>query len=295
MARQMFGFAALTNETMLDEMERKAKASAETRAKRGDRMGQRPYGEVRRLKDGRVVGEDEDVDLVLRTFREAGSYFAAARRLNELGVPARSGGPWYPRTVQRIVNYREPATAPLREKGRGVRALGSRPLSGLLVCHCGTRMGQTTSRAAPKYRCPAGVADPNHPRPYMISEDRILPAVKAEAAHLRPSQWRIATDSQDGDLERLSVERSNVIDYGVRGRIDDDEVDRRLAAIDARIAELHQRAAVDAAASMIPDAIDWSAPPAIVNQALRAMFSEIELGADLMPVRYGWRRKEWRA
>lgn len=293
MARRMFGFAAMQNEGVLDEMERKAKASAETRAKRGDKLGQRPYGEVRRLKDGRVVGEDEDVDLVLSTFREAGSYFAAARLLNERGVPARSGGPWYPRTVQRVVNAHAPSTVPLGQR-KGARALGTRLLSGLLVCHCGTPMGQTTSRWAIKYRCPKGATNKDHGR-YYVSEDAMLPSIKDEAAHLRPSSWRIAGRTDDGELGALTAERTSVIDYGVKGRIDDDEVERRLAEIDAKLDELRQRAAVDAAAAVIPDAIDWSAPPAIVNAALRALWSEVTLGDDLMPVKYGWRRKEWRA
>lgn len=291
--RQMFHFYAMQNEGVLRGMKQKAKAAVGTRTRRGDKLGQRPYGEVRRLKDGRVVGDDEDVDLVLRTFREAGSYFAAARLLNERGVPARSGGPWYPRTVQRVVNAHAPSTVPLGQR-KGARALGTRLLSGLLVCHCGTLMGQTTSRWAIKYRCPKGATNKDHGR-YYVSEDAILPAIKDEAAHLRPSSWRIAGRTDDGQLGALTAERTSVIDYGVKGRIDDDEVERRLAEIDAKLDELRQRAAVDAAAAVIPDAIDWSATPAIVNAALRALWSEVRLGDDLMPVKYGWRRKEWRA
>jgi DNA invertase Pin-like site-specific DNA recombinase len=139
--RQMFHFYAMQNEGALRGMKRKAQATADTRRVRGDIVGQRPYGEVRTRRDGVVVGRGEDPALIVATFREAGSYFAAARLLNERRVPSQSGRQWYPRTVQRIVNRADKSTVPLGAR-RGVRSFGSRPFSGLLRCHCGAVMAR---------------------------------------------------------------------------------------------------------------------------------------------------------
>ncbi len=291
--RQMLHFYAMQNEGALRAMKRKAEASVKTRERRGDKIGQRPYGELRTRKDGTVAGADEDAALIVATFREAGSYFAAARLLNDRKVATRSGRPWYPRTVQRIVNRQDSATIPLGHR-RGVRSLGSRPLSGLLICHCGAVMGQTTSHWSPKYRCPNGVSNPDHERPYMISEARILPAVMEEAGHLRPSQWRVQGDTDAAEITRLAKRRDDVIDFALDRSIDKAERDRRLAEIDVALAELRARAQADAMLSLVPDAIDWTAPPAVVNEALQALWSGIKLGPDLMPIAYGWRRPEWR-
>jgi DNA invertase Pin-like site-specific DNA recombinase len=294
-ARAMFNMLAVMNETALDEMERKAQASVGARRNRGDVIGQRPYGEVRTLRDGRVVGTDEDVALIVATFREAGSYFGAARLLNERGVPARSGGDWYPRTVQRIVNREDRSTVPLGHR-RGVRSLGSRLFSGLLMCPCAYVMGQTTSNAAPKYRCPNGVANADHSRPYMVSEAKLIDAMKAEAAHLRVPADRVEMAAVD-EAKRAALEakRVKVLDSYIDGSFDKvggkAERDRRLAAIDGA------EAVLDAAQVLVdvPQAVDWTQPPGIVNGVLRAIWERVELGPNLMPKRFVWRKPEWRA
>jgi hypothetical protein len=40
--------------------------------------------------------------------------------------------------------------------------------------------------------------------------------------------------------------------------------------------------------------IDWTVAPGIVNGVLRAIWERVELGPDLMPARFIWRRQEWR-
>jgi DNA invertase Pin-like site-specific DNA recombinase len=289
--RQMFHFYAMQNEGALRGMKRKAQASVGVRRTRGDIIGQRPYGEVRTLRDGRVVGADEDAALIVATFREAGSYFGAARLLNDRKVPARSGGQWYPRTVQRIVNREDRRTVPIGHR-RGVRSFGSRLFSGLLLCPCAYVMVQTTSNAAPKYRCPIGVANPNHPRPYMISEAKLIEPMKAEAARLRVPADRVELAAVD-EAKRAALEakRERWIEQSGEGLIERAERDRRLAAIDAEIV------ALDAAQIVVdvPQAVDWTQPPGIVNSVLRALWERVELGPDLMPERFVWRKPEWRA
>ncbi len=291
-SRMMFNMLAVMNETTLDEMERKARASVGARRDRGDLIGPRVYGEVRTRRDGVVVGAGEDPALIVATFREAGSYFAAARFLNERGVPSRSGRQWFPRTVQRIVNREDPGTVPLGHR-RGVRSFGSRPFSGILTCHCGAPMGQTTSNQAPKYRCPNGVADPSHPRPYMVSEWKLMPLMQDEAAHLRiPYDVAELAVVDEGKRAALAEQREKIIDSYIDGTIKTKaERDRRLALIDDAEAALDAtRVLVD-----IPRAIDWTAPPATVNTQLRALWRHVRLGPDLMPTEFVWWVPEWRA
>lgn len=293
--RQMFHFYAMQNEGALRGMKRKAQASIGTRRGRGDLIGQRPYGEVRTRRDGVVVGQAEDAALIVATFREAGSYFAAARLLNDRAVPSRSGRPWYPRTVQRIVNREDRGTVPLGHR-RGVRSFGSRLLSGLLRCHCGAVMGQTTSNWSPKYRCPIGVADPAHSRPYMVSEAKLLRAMQAEAGLLRipyaSAELAVVDEAKRAALE---AQRDRWIEQYGEGLIDKATRDGRLAAVDVATDELDVARAVQD----IPAAVDWTITAtnavAALNAVLRALWERVELGEDLLPARFVWRVPEWRA
>lgn len=289
--RSMFHFYAMQNEGTLRGMKAKAKASVGSRQRRGDAIGQRPYGEVRTLRDGRVVGKGEDVARVVRTFQEAGSYFTAARLLNERKVPSQSGRQWFPRTVQRIVNRADPKTVPLGQR-RGVRAFGSRLFSGLLVCHCGAPMGQTTSNWSIKYRCPVGAANDDHGKPYVVSEARLLDDMQEEAAHLDVPHDRYEAVAAD-EVKRAALEAKHerwVEQYG-EGLIDKATRDTKLAAIRA------EETTLDAAQILIdiPAAVDWEQEPGAVNAVLRALWERVELGPDLMPVRFVWRVPEWRA
>jgi DNA invertase Pin-like site-specific DNA recombinase len=291
-AAMLFQMLAVMNENTLRGMEEKAKASVETRKGKGDLIGQRPYGEVRTRKDGVVVGGDEDAAMIVATFREAGSYFTAARLLNERGVPSRNGRQWYPRTVQRIVNRTDKATVPPGHR-RGVRTFGSRLFSGLLTCHCGATMGQTVGEGGrPMYRCPNGVADKTHSRPYMVTEKKLLDAMKNEASHLRipADQVELAAASIDA-LNALETRRERVRNLYIEGMIDEADRDRRWAAIDEDADFQRAMAHVED----IPAKIDWTWPPDKLNAVLRVLWERVTVGPDLMPVQFRWRVPEWRS
>ena len=290
-ARAMFNMLAVMNENALDEMERKAAASASTRRARGGITGGRAYGERWTTRDGRLLGAGEDAVVVVATWREAGSYFAAARLLNERGVPARSGRIWHPATVQRIVQRQLPGTRRLGR--RGAPSLSPRhQLAGLLRCHCGAPMGQTVSgEGTPRYRCPRGVADPAHPRPYIVPERALLPWVQAEAAHLELPGDRVELAARATAAEaELAARRGRVIDALEAGTITRAEAEPRLAKIAAELAGIEVAAEV----AEVP-AIDWAAEPASVNAVLRALWGRVDLGPDLRPVSAVWRVPEWRA
>ena len=258
---------AVMNENALDEMERKAKASAGTRKASGEATGGRAFGEVRTLKDGRTVGADEDVDLVVATWREAGAYFAAARLLNERGILARSGGAWYARTVQHIVNRADPAT--VKRGRRGVPALSPRHrLAGLLTCHCGAIMGQTVSgEGTPRYRCPVGAADKSHGQ-YIVSERRLMPWIEGEAGRLRtPAQVEQVVRAATDETAALEEDRRRVGMAFIDRVIDEPTYRERLAAIDATLAEVEASTAI----LEVPATIPWEAEPETVNAILRTL------------------------
>lgn len=288
-ARAMFNMLAVMNETALDEMERKAKASAATRRARGEVTGGRAYGETRTTRDGRVLGAGEDPIVVMAAFSDAGSYFGAARILNETKVPTRSGRPWYPRTVQRIVNRQDPSTK--RRGRRGSKATSPmHRLTGLVYCHCGTLMGRTVSgEGTPRYRCSIGASDPKHSRPYIVSERALLPSVIEEAA-----RFRIPGDP--GDLVSLGepddVRRAVVVDQRrklalafTRGGLDDATYETEDTTLAAELADL------DAMGELveIPQRIDWAWPADQINTVLRTYWERMELDAMMAPVRFVWR------
>ena len=82
--------------------------------------GSRGYGEVRTLLDGRIVGQDEDVDAVARAFAEARSFDGAARLLNASPLrPRRQDAIWHGTTVAGILKRADPDRH-ARPEGRGV-------------------------------------------------------------------------------------------------------------------------------------------------------------------------------
>ena len=82
-----------------------------------------------------------------------------------------------------------------------------------------------------------------------------------------------------------------VVDTFVAGLIDKDSRDRRLAALDVKLA------ALDAAAVAIIEVprLDWTWPPPEVNAVLRTIWNYIQLDDRGQPLRAGWLVPEWRA
>jgi len=144
----------------------------------------------------------------------------------------------------------------------------------------GTRWNPTTV-------CGRGAVDPSHPRPVMISQEKLIPAIRAEVSHLRlPESVELERAADDGRLVALALKRERVMDSYMDGVIGKADRDRRLAQIDQDVAKVGARTVV---VSIPP--IDWSSPQ---NTILRAIFHRIELGPDLMPVRFNWAVPEWR-
>jgi hypothetical protein len=266
----------------------------------------------------------EDVAAVLAAFDRAGSFLGASNLLTEAHVPTRLGRPeWDLRTVARIVRRARPemphppSECPLRpargEAGhdsyqcphgggarKGARARATRPLAGLLRCGGRAEDGTTCGHILTSAPRPAGhstvwlcrkgrTARASHGR-YMISEGRILPAIQAELAHYQApgTEYEAARSAQVDDL-RATLARIQRL--AVNGTLSEDDAAEEARTIRGQLAALDAKAGPVA----IPQAISWTAPAAELNAWLRAVLpGGIRLGADLLPVAYGW-LPGWRA
>jgi hypothetical protein len=280
----------------------------------------------------------EDVGAVLAAFDEAGTFLGTTKRLNAAHVPTRLGATnWDVRTVGRIVRRARPemphppSECPNRPKSgpgraawtadqcphahparQGARARSTRTLSGLLRCGgtledgrtCGQIMSSTPrpGKRSAAWLCRIGHSNAGHSRPYVVSERFLLPAIKAEAAHLRPLDPRTggplteyAETDRTAELDALETERKNILEMARRSMIGMDEAERMVADVKARSDALTHAARAIA----IPPAIDWTAPAPALNLALSALFGRIRLGPDLRPLPYpdgfDWTIPEWRA
>lgn len=269
-----------------DVASERVRASHAAKLARGEKIGTaKEYG----LKPG------EDAAAVLATFREVGgNYSATARVLNERHVKPRNGVEWWPSSVRVVVRRLVPSIAAQRPS-RGYQVGGTAfLLARLLRCPtCGTRLTGTRDRidgpnkGRVRYACRKGSVTP-HAR-VSITESKILPAIRAEAAMLRlPSEYNGPID-ETGQTD-LDARRLRIIDLYEAGHIEREERERRLAAVVDRMAQLDARNII----RTIPT-LDWEWSPRTINRVLRALFERIDLNPEtFQPMRFEWTVPEWR-
>lgn len=284
--------------------ERNARAKG-IREARGDHLGRVGYGFrfatgpdgrlARNEAGGVIVERDPAVSFqpMIDAVRQAGTILGGAKLLQAQGIPSPEGSAvWSSTTLRHLIEREAPELLPA--KGPTGRREPSRSslLAQLLVCHCGHVLTPEPGRKG--YRCRMGLrlGTANHGLAN-CPERKVLPLVKAEAARLQlpgdQAQERIA---DAGTRNALAAQREKVLDMYTLPGVTREQVVTRLEAIDAQLAALDARSVtID-----IP-AIDWTQPPDVINTILRAMWSEIRLGPDMLPLPDGfvWRREEWRA
>lgn len=260
----------------------RSKDTVAVRRSRGDRIGHPFYGE----KPG------EDVAAVLRAYSDAGSVIGAGRLLNSRGTPTRGGKPWGTTSVRAILQRHN---ALPHRKRPGAKNAAPFVLFHLVKCHCGRLMSASRFRNGPDpgyvvHRCLAGRTTVAHGR-LSVSETKLLPWVKAEAARFR-IPFRVVEVREQDDARRLELEarRRRVIDNFEDGIIDKSERDAKLLHISDELSRL------DAADRIleVPPAIDWDWPPKEINAVLRALWEYVELDAEMRPIRAEWRVPGWR-
>lgn len=278
---------------------------------------------------------------LLQLFDLHGSFLATAKAATAEGLPTRLGAAdWDIRTLSRVIRRARPelphapADCPGRPKARGpardaftcphphparqgARARSTRLLAGLLRCGgtfpdgraCGQIM-TSTSRPGGRsdaWLCRIGHQNAAHSRPYVISETRLLPAIKAEAARLVPldpktgrplSETGVDQDAPDTGARRadLRATLARIQRLAINGTLSEDEAAAEAHAIRDQLAALDEQ---EAGAVLFPPPISWKAPAPETNAALRSLFrSSIQLGPDLLPLPFpegfAWTVPEWR-
>jgi hypothetical protein len=193
----------------------------------------------------------------------------------------------------------------------GARARGPHVLSGLVRCGgtypdgrtCGAIMS-TMPRPdgrSPALYCVEGKSHKTtHSRPIVVSSAKLLDLrdplnprgpIEEEARHYRAKGTDLDAPDTSAQLADLEDERGRLLHQHAKRYLTDAELDRDLAPVLASIDALTR----EAAGVPIPQAISWTAPVPELNAWLRAIWpGGIELGADLLPVSFGW-VPGWRA
>jgi DNA invertase Pin-like site-specific DNA recombinase len=262
------------------------------RVARGDYIGKPAWGY--RVVEGRLErAPGEDPELVIAAYRAAGSLIGAARVLNGQGILPRGGALWSENGVRAVLGRDAPpeVAAMVARTSQGSKAIVHATLARLLRCPCGTLLTpqKANGRRYMNYFCSRGYRDPDHPRPYSVSEAKVLQWVQAEAARLRTPE-RVTLGSQNAERRaELAGQRERLGLDVVAGLLGAEKVGAMAAELDAELELLDdQEQIVD-----IPK-IDWSWPPSELNQVLRALLKYVELDADMRPIRAAWRVPEWR-
>lgn len=300
------GFAfmgAVFGRMELQKIKKRNRAARDARLARGDTLGRAPYGyRMARDAEGRVVhvlDPSQPLEPVLIAFREAGSFAGAARLLNERALRAPRGRSWSGNVVGRVIRREWPRELAGRRVEPRVRVKGVFTLSRLLRCACGQTMTGRRTQYRTKYGeyeyvsylCFRGRYEPDHPRPYYVSERTIMPAIQSEVARLNmPADQVQLAEANAQERSDLEAERTRLGWALADGLLSREDARSRSEAIAEALDAIDRRGrAVD-----IPE-IDWSWSPRALNEVLTALFDEIRLDRQMQPTEFAWTIPEWRA
>jgi hypothetical protein len=265
-----------------------------THCRLAHKRGRSRYGE-----DPAHPAEVPALARLLELFEREGSFLGTAKAATAEGLPTRFGAPWDVLSVSRIVR-RHRVDVPT--KGRqGARARSPRMFSGLLLCG-GTRADgrpcQQIMSSMPRpggrhvgYVCRAAHNDRRHSRPYVISEAKLLPAVREEAGRYRAPGDEYQDTDRTAELAVLDAERRRTLEQSRRGMLGMDDAEAVIRDIKTRMDGL----AAQASPTAIPQAVDWTWPAPVLNKWLRVLWTSVALGPDLLPDGFAWRFPQWRS
>jgi len=282
----------------------RAAGALAVRQTRGDHIGRAGYGEkLARNGAGAIVtvpDPEHPLEPILDAVREAGSILGACKLLNDRkvpvpGKPRTNAGPptWHPTPLRRIIERQAPGLLPAAGP-TGRRTPTHSPLAQLLTCHCGHVL--TPEPARKGYRCTMGSRRGREAHgPMWVAERAILPALRAEAAHLRvPGDAVKVAETVGGRREALRARLARYAELYAEGTHDRERYDAEKARANRDLADLD--AAMVAVA--IPASIDWTWPSETLNTVLRALWSRVQLDRTMRvpgPEAFAWHVPEWRA
>lgn len=280
----------------------RAAGALAVRRHRGDHIGRAGYGQKLARNDaGAIVtvpDPEHPLEPILEAVREAGSILGACKLLTARGVPvpgkSRTNGEhpiWHPTPLRRIIERNAPELLPPAGP-TGRRTPTHSTLAQLLTCHCGHVL---TPGGRNDYRCTNGNRTGREAHgPMWASEAALLPALMAEAAHLRvPIDTAEVAETAGGRRDAVRARLARYAELYAEGTIERERYDgekeragRDLAALDA-----------ETTAVSIPSAIDWTWPPEHLNIVLRALWASVRLDATMRvpgPEAFDWRVPGWR-
>lgn len=269
MARQMFHFTAVTNETYSRQAKRKRRSTVERQRARGAKCGSPYYGSQ----------TGESVATVRRVFDETGSLSATARELNRLGLPSRRGH-WAHSSVQRIL-AREGVVPAVGVKGAKHRH--PHLFARLLRCHCGHLLtGSRRSDGSTIYRCLRAETSFDHERK-SVAEAIVLRWAEIEMRRLVPPTEPVALTDLEAERHALTARLERIRVAFLDGLLDED----RMRAENAEANDALTRLELQSQAVQVPP-FSWNHPAGAVNLALRALWRHVQLGPDLRPLHAEW-------
>ncbi len=291
-------------------VERSARAFRTMRA-RGDEMvgGYKAIYGYKRAKAGdvgldgdpnRIVvvpNPDEPIDPLLDAIKATkGNVLQAARRLDALGVPYRTGGPWNVRVLTEVLE-REGALKPRHGSQLRRRAASDAPLSRLVECYCGRLMTPQRDRRNGKWLsllcmpgCRAGLKV--HGR-YVARSRHVIELLQRE---LHYSTIRVQKSAGTTDVSHrraaLEVKREKLqvaLDNDV---VSVEEFKRRVAQLKRDIEAMDDEVAAESdwsGYSPREPLVDWDASDATVGESLRTLIHSVRLDENMLPVAINWR------
>jgi DNA invertase Pin-like site-specific DNA recombinase len=284
--RLIVGILALFAQMEAELAQERAKDTISFRRQRGDRLGRAPYGSL----------PGEDIDKVIEAYRQGGSYSAAAKILNERGVPARLGRGWRGTSIRLILQVQAPDILP---PGKTRGAKGSPPflLARLLRCHCGRTLTASYShpdkqhpKGQVRYRCQFASGDGAHIGPKSVTEKSIIDWIVAEVGLLTPPDTELALAEDTETKRNALLERKKRLGRAfVDGGLEEAEYSVAMTEVDAELARLDSEGRV-----VRLEPIDWSQSPRELNLFLRTIWDHVQLDEHLRPVFAAWSLPEWR-
>ena len=159
--------------------------------------------------------------------------------------------------------------------------------SGLLVCGapgCGQILSSMPRPGGRQvgYYCRKAHNDPTHPRPYVVSERFLLPAIMEEIEHVDLGGDSLATAAENAAQRvNLAAQLDRANELYIAGKIGRERYDAEAAAVTAALAALGSAETVQDLGNL--DDL-WTWAPADTNATLRAILERVILGPDLRPL-----------
>lgn len=270
MARTMFQFQAINNESYSRQQKAKRRSTIIRQRERGAKLGCPYYGKL----------PGEDLPAVIAAYQRMGSLNATARELNRLGVKPRRTR-WGRSSVHGIL-----ARAGLVPQSgtKGAKHRADHTFHRLLVCHCSHVLtGSRRDNGSTHYRCVRAETSVDHERK-SVAESVIRAWAEGEMARLRPPKEQVVLADIDEERHGLTARLERLRTGYLDGLWDEPYMRQEKVRIDSALTLLDLQGQTIA----VPD-FSWDHQPRDLNLALRALWDHVQLGPDLRPLHAVWR------